>query len=358
MLKGKIKYVVFATLALVLTVSLVAFACAPKAAPEEGAKVEFEAQTWRPSTWLPAGVIWDDLNFIADYITTMSDGRIVVTPTAPGAICPVEEQVDNVAKGLAEAMDMWPGYYPGKVPLSGLEGGDMIPLKYMYQLVEFWEYFQGGKIAQMLRADYAKFGDVYWVGPHYWRCPNMINSRVPIPNADAVKGIKFRSSEGISRALAKMGAGTIWCPGSEIYTTLATGVVDAVTYSHAADALAMGFFEVTKYMITYPPMCDQTTDAFVVNGTLWNKLTPDLQKMVKSAVTAASWRGCNAADIEISKAIKTAVDEYGITLQAWPEESAEKYRAAMGEVLAEERGRSPECAQFVDLYFEYVKTIE
>jgi len=389
----EIKILMFIGMALVLTVSLVASACAPAAAPgEETAELEAEiadleaeideledevsakdseisdleddiaalkkpaeVHKWRPSTWLSAGIIWDDLMYIADIITEGSDGRIVVTPTAPGAICPVEEQVDNVAAGLANAMDMWPGYYPGKVPLGGVEGGDMLPgFVEMAQLRDFWENYKDSRITELFREDYAEFGDIYWLGAHYWECPNMINSRVPIPDAAAIEGMKFRSSEGISRALAIMGAGTIWTPGPEIYTTLATGVVDACTFSHAYDTLSMGFMEVTDYLITYPLMCNHVTNCFVVNGTEWNSLTPDLQALVAAAVNAASWRGCNEFEILNGQAIKTAVDEYGITLMAWPEEDGLIYSAAMGEVLEEEKERSPRVAEFIDLYFEYL----
>lgn len=384
-----IKYLMFMGLALALAGSLVAGACAP-AAPEEAAEeiAELEAEIadlkddvaaekaktkdlekeisalkkpaevhkWRPSTWLSAGIIWDDLMYIADIITEGSDGRIVVTPTAPGAICPVEEQVDNVAAGLANAMDMWPGYYPGKIPLGGVEGGDMLPgFQKMAHLRDFWENYKGGRITELFRDGYAAFGDVYWVGAHYWECPNMINSSVPIPNAAALEGIKFRSSEGIARALTIMGASTVWCPGPEIYTMLATGVVDAVTFSHAYDTLSMGFMEVTDYLITYPLMCNHVTNCFVVNGTEWNSLTPDLQALVAAAVDAASWRGCNEFEILNGQAIKTAVDDYGIILQAWPAEDGPKYSEAMGEILEEEKERAPDVAEFIDLYFEYLE---
>ncbi len=389
----KIKMLMVIGLALALVGSLVAGACAP-AAPEEAvaeleeeiadleadvaaektktaaekAKVSdledeiaalkkpAEVHKWRPSTWLSAGIIWDDLMYIADIITEGSDGRIVVTPTAPGAICPVEEQVDNVAAGLANAMDMWPGYYPGKVPLGGVEGGDMLPgFAEMAQLRDFWENYENGRITELFREDYAEFGDIYWVGAHYWECPNMINSKVPIPDAAALEGIKFRSSEGIARALTIMGASTIWTPGPEIYTTLATGVVDAVTFSHAYDTMSMGFMEVTDYLITWPTMCYHVTNCFVVNGTEWDSLTPDLQTLVFAAVNAASWRGCNEFVVLNEMAIKSAVDDYGITLQAWPAEDGPKYVAAMGEVLEEEKERSPRVAEFIDLYFQYLE---
>jgi TRAP-type mannitol/chloroaromatic compound transport system substrate-binding protein len=387
----KIKYLMFFGMALILAASLVAGACAP-AAPtgdegaEEIAKLEAdlaaekskvkgledevsdlekeiaalkkptEVHEWKPSTWLSAGIIWDDLMYLADIITEGSDGRIVVTPTAPGAICPVEEQVDNVAQGLAKAMDMWPGYYPGKVPLGGVEGGDMLPgFAEMAQLRDFWENYEDSRITELFREDYAEFGDIFWVGAHYWECPNMINSRVPIPNAAALEGMKFRSSEGIARALTLMGASTIWTPGPEIYTTLATGVVDACTFSHAYDTMSMGFMEVTDYLITWPTMCNHVTNCFVVNGTEWNSLTPDLQSLVFAAVNAASWRGCNEFVVMNEGAIKSAVDDYGITLQQWPAEDGAKYVAAMGEVLAEEKERSPRVAEFIDLYFQYLE---
>ena len=59
----------------------------------------------------------------------------------------------------------------------------------MAQLRDFWENYENSRITELFREDYAEFGDVYWVGAHYWECPNMINSSVPIPNAAALEGM-------------------------------------------------------------------------------------------------------------------------------------------------------------------------
>ena len=77
-------------------------------------------------------------------------------------------------------------------------------------------------------------------------------SKKPLKGIKDIKGLKFRSSELIALQLASLGAGTIWTPSTEIYTMLSTGGVDAITFSNAADDVAMGFHEVTNTGLNSP----------------------------------------------------------------------------------------------------------
>ena len=38
----------------------------------------------------------------------------------------------------------------------------------MAHLRDFWENYENGRITELFRAGYAAFGDVYWLGAHYW----------------------------------------------------------------------------------------------------------------------------------------------------------------------------------------------
>ncbi|PIE61357.1 MAG: hypothetical protein CSA29_03890, partial [Desulfobacterales bacterium] len=47
---------------------------------------------WQPSSWIPSGISWDSIGYVCDYVTKMSNKRIIMKPSAPGAIVPVSEQ--------------------------------------------------------------------------------------------------------------------------------------------------------------------------------------------------------------------------------------------------------------------------
>ena len=379
MIRGKkVKFLVFASLALVLAVSLVAGACAP-AAPEEGVaeleaelatekakvsglqgdvsdleaeiaalKAPGEVQEWEPSTWLSAGIIWDTLVYEAEIITEMSDGRIVVTATAPGAVCPVEEQLDAVATGATEVMSVWPGYFPGKVTITALQGGDVVIPVTMGELGELYGSYEGGRINELFREEYAKYGDVYFIDNEFWTCNNIITSTVPIYGVADLEGVPFRSSELVARVLASFGAGTVWFPGGEIYTSLATGIVDACTYSGAPDALAMSFHEVTNYWIKEPVCLAGASDAWIVNGTVWKNLPDDLKAIVEGAIEAGSWRNQWVQEMDMAKAWITA-EEYGIEVIVWSAADQAEFYAKTKELALAEWSDDPACAEYFEI---------
>ncbi|MCK5721597.1 MAG: hypothetical protein KAI84_03605, partial [Gammaproteobacteria bacterium] len=59
-----------------------------------------KVQKWQPSSWLPSGITWDTIGYVSEYVKRMSNGRLVMTPSAPGAIVPVAEQLNAVSMGV------------------------------------------------------------------------------------------------------------------------------------------------------------------------------------------------------------------------------------------------------------------
>ncbi|MCG8641006.1 MAG: TRAP transporter substrate-binding protein [Desulfobacterales bacterium] len=275
---------------------------------------------WQPSSWLPSGIGWESIQYMSDYVTRMSNGRIQMKPSAPGAIVPVAEQLDAVGMGVMQATFIWPGYFPGQIPVAFTHGDCMAAPKTIAEIRHLYEEYEGGRIMELLRQEYAKHG-VHLVGNVYWVLDNLMISRKPINGVKDIKGLKFRSSELIALQLAKLGAGTIWTPGDEIYTMLSTGGVDAITFSHAADMVDMGFHEVTKYWVKYPTAVGPAADAFIVNLKTWNALPDDLKAILEAACEIGTARNSFEAEAAIAEAWKF-VEEKGINIIEWSEEDA------------------------------------
>ena len=288
---------------------------------------------WQPSSWLPSGISWDSIAYMSDYVKRMSNGRIVMKPSAPGAIVPVAEQLDAVGMGVMQATFIWPGYFPGQMPVAFTHGDCMAAPKTIAEMRYLYEQYEDGRIMKLLRQEYAKHG-VHLVGNVYWTLDNLIISKKPINGIKDIKGLKFRSSELIALQLAKLGAGTIWTPANEIYTMLSTGGVDAITFSHAADMVDMGFHEVTKYWLKYPTAVGPATDAFIVNLKTWNALPDDLKAILEAACEIGSARNKFEAELTIQKAWDL-VEKKGIEIVEWSEEDANKLSGLASEVVPE-----------------------
>ena len=270
---------------------LLAFALVASCFQTGAIAAETKEKTWQwyPSTWQPSGVVWDRLVYVSDLITRGSGGRIKVTPTAPGMVCAVAEQLDAVATGATPAMMVYTDYYSGKMPLLGMTINPLFLLNNTWELHQYVEKQNDGRILALLREELAKYGDIHVVGPAYYDLQMVMNSKVPIDSIDKMKGMKFRCGDlPIANALGALGASVTWSPGEEIYTNLSSGVIDACTYCGPADSIAMGFHEVAKYWLRTPLMGPVNVDYFIVNGKVWRELPDDLKAVVESAVAAGN----------------------------------------------------------------------
>ncbi|MFC1912787.1 TRAP transporter substrate-binding protein DctP [Chloroflexota bacterium] len=330
----KMKYLIFGFITSLLTISLLVSACAPAAPTGNGEAVKpAEVFEWDVSTYAGAGVSWDVLPLMAEYLEDMSDGRMIWSVTAPGVICPVEEQMEFVAMGSAEAMSIASGYYSGKIPIAFLPTNASGLLRDPSEMYDMYEVFEGGRMQEIFEEEYAKFGDIHIAGNLFRDLGGVFFSKVPVYTIDDIKGVKWRASEQTAKALDILGAATTWVPGSEIYTLLATGAVDTANFGGADTNMKMSFHEVTNYWLRWPSLTGPSCDELIVNGTAWNKLPSDLRTMVEVA-TAAGTRYATYTDrIGNARAFATVSADYGIELIRWSEEDANKWSEALRIVL-------------------------
>jgi len=202
-----------------------------------------------------------------------------------------------------------------------------------WELHQYVEKQNDGRILALLREELAKYGDVHVVGPAYYVLEMIMNSKVPIDSIDKIKGMKFRSGDvPVANALGALGASVTWSPGEEIYTNLSSGVIDACTYCGPADSIAMGFHEVAKYWLRTPLMGPVNVDYFIVNGKVWRELPDDLKAVVESALAAGNAFAEFQGSADNGKAWGQAKD-LGVTIVDWSEEDALKWNATVASFL-------------------------
>ena len=309
---------------------------------------------WHPSCWQPSGVVWDRLVYISEYITRASGGRIKVTPTAPGMLCAVPEQLDAVATGATDAMVIYTDYYSGKMPLLSLTTNPLFLMNTTWELQQYIEKQNDGRILKLLQEELTKYGDIHVVGPTYYVLEMIINSKIPLDGIDKIKGMKFRSGDvPVANALGALGASVTWSPGEEIYTNLSTGVIDACTYCGPADSIAMGFHEVAKYWVRTPVMGPVNVDYFVVSGKVWRELPDDLKAIVEMAVSAGNAFAEYQGSAENSQAWARA-EEKGVTVIDWSEADVLEWELAVASFLPEYAKDAP-STEAVEILKSYLK---
>jgi TRAP-type mannitol/chloroaromatic compound transport system substrate-binding protein len=349
----KNKSLLIITLALVLAVTLMT-ACAGSQGTSPTEKA-FKPETWQTATWVPSGILYDAYALTCDEVTKMSDGRLTLQIVAPGATVPVDQALDAVANGTAEMMSCAPSYYAGKDPYFFLFNDSVGIPRTIAEERDLYESAGNGKITQLADAALAKFGNVVRAGNYYYDEKCIIVSTVPINGINDIKGLKFRCAGLPAPVMSALGAGTVWFPGTEIYTSLSTGVVDACTYDSVTTMKSMSLHEVSKYWIAKPLVGYEGCDLTVVNGDKWEALPADIQTIVKTAIENGVAYSAYTNEIENSKSWKF-VKDYGIQVIEWSDADANAYAQKIKEVIwAEYYTKSADCAAFLDTLDAWAK---
>jgi tripartite ATP-independent transporter DctP family solute receptor len=114
------------------------------------------------------------------------------------------------------------------------------------------------------------------------RASRNLTTKFPVNKLDDIKGLKIRvPASPVSLALWKaLGAVPTVIPGAEIYTSLATGTVDAQENPFDSIYLAK-FFEQTKYCALTGHVRESVI--MVINAKFWSGLTKSQQKIISDA---------------------------------------------------------------------------
>jgi len=253
----------------------------------------------------------------------MSGGRLNFEPYPAEAIVGTFDMFDAAMAGTIDGWVSWPQYWPGKHPLAVYVSSFPYGLD-MAWMWEVWFYNMGG--IDLAREDYARFG-LQFVAP-VQTGPNYAHSTRPLTKMEDWEGLKCRYPGGmIAEIYEKAGASVIILPGGEIYTAMATGVVDFGEYVGHAMNRELGLHEVGKYIIG-PGQMHQPVDlqAFVMNKKSWDKLPADLQLLLTIGTEDYSWsmhRNIMGSDLV---ALDWMVNTYGNVYMELPVAERAKFR--------------------------------
>lgn len=165
------------------------------------------------------------------------------------------------------------GEFPAGIVEIGLPGGtsDTDKLHHLFY-EEGWLY--------ILKKAYDSQGLVYL---HPYIQPGVyIITKKPINSIQDFKGLKIRAPGSYGKFLRALGASPVTMAWSEIYTGLATGVIDGSIGSNMIDHKDGNHVEVAKYMYKLPLAGAQVLP-IVVNKSAWNKLTKEQQDEISLA---------------------------------------------------------------------------
>lgn len=97
------------------------------------------------------------------------------------------------------------------------------------------------------------------------------------------KGLKMRMPSLGGKVLERVGGTAVLSPGSELYTNLERGVIDATEWIGPYHDYLMGFHQIAKYY--YYPGWHEPGSLLenMINKRDWDNLSPDLKQIVREA---------------------------------------------------------------------------
>lgn len=248
-----------------------------------------QTTTWKVQTSWPAGVGLQTFKAWCATVKDKTGGELEFKPFAAKEVVGDFELLDGVKNGVLEAMNSFTLYWAGKMPATAFLSSYLMGLRYPHEWDIFF-YSKGG--LQAAREIFAKQGLYYVNRIHHG--PNIIHSKKPIRTIEDFKDLKLRVPGGmIAEGFAAIGAKTTLLPGSEVFSALEKGTVDAADYTGPAVNWDLGFQQVAKYIWTGPPGLEsiyQPVDLmdFVVRMDVWNKLSPAMKRWVDDEVQVYS----------------------------------------------------------------------
>ncbi|MGI9499456.1 MAG: TRAP transporter substrate-binding protein [Geminicoccaceae bacterium] len=312
------------------------------------AATEAADYSWKWQTfWQPGTVNQQAFERFAADVAEKSGGKIEIEALPVNAVVPPGEMMDAVSANIIQGMNGGTGYFIGKDPAFSL----LADLNAGYEDTEqFTNWFYEGGGLDVARELYAQHG-LYFIGPVLWGAES-IPSKEPLRNIADFEGIKMRSPEGMGAAIwGKLGVGVSTLPGTEVYTALERGKIEATDWGTLGMNDELGYGKIAAYAI-YPGIHSMPASDVSINLDLWNELPDDLKQVLQEATVAFN-QDSLAANAELDQGFADARDPE--TLIDWGPDERRELREVAQEVWAEWAAKSDMANKVLKSHLAYMK---
>jgi len=257
----------------------------------------------------------------ADNVEAMSGGQINIQILPTGAVVPHNQTLEAVGAGILQGHLTDPSYFSGMNPafsmLGNLVGAWGDPL-------EFLEYMQYGGGEALYNELVNPYG-VHLIGAAATGLEAFV-SKKPIRSVADLKGLKLRAPEGmVYDIFSKAGATPVNLPGSEVYTGLEKGVIDAADYTVFSTNQAQGLHSFAQYP-NYPGFHSLPMVAVSINKEIWDGLPDDLKRILETATDSLAYDLVFQLKARDLAAVQEARQDPEIEIIDLPVEERRKFR--------------------------------
>jgi TRAP-type mannitol/chloroaromatic compound transport system substrate-binding protein len=329
-------------------------ACAQPATETSTTTRSEERHSWRMVTSWPPNFPGHGVsaNRLAQRISTMSGGRIEIQIFAAGELVPAFEVLDAVSRGTIQLGHSAPIYWRGKLPAAQVFGS--IPFGMLADEFNAWIYHGGGM--ELWREAYAAQNVVpFLAGQTGPQMGGWFNRE--INSVEDLVGLKMRIPGLGGEVMQRAGVLPINLPGSEIYTALQTGAIDATEWVGPYNDLAFGLHEAASYYY-YPGWQEPSGQLeLLVSAEAYASLSQELQEIIATACMAEADFVFAEFNTRNNQALKTLVEEHGVELRRFPDDVLAALKGYSAEVMQELASSDPLIARVYESYTAFAADI-
>jgi TRAP-type mannitol/chloroaromatic compound transport system substrate-binding protein len=286
----------------------------------------------------------------AESVEKMSGGRIEIEILPIGAVVPHTDTLDAVGSGILQGHLTDPSYFAGKDPAFAMMGNLVGAWSDPFELIGFMQSGGGHELYAELVEPYG----VHFIGAAATE-PEAFVSSVPIRTVEDLKGVKMRAPEGmVYEIFSKAGASPVALPGSEVFTALDKGVVQAADYTVFATNQSQGMNDVAHYPL-YPGFHSLPLIDISMTKSIWDELPDDLKAILNASVDqfifehVYSVRKLDAAAVEEAKANPE------IEIVNWSGDERAKFRRIAQQEWENWAGKNDLTQRYYDAVVAYLK---
>ena len=270
---------------------------------------------WKLVTSWPKGLpgLGSAAENFARRVGEMSNGRLTVRVYGAGEVVPPFEVFDAVSQGVAEMGHGASYYWKGKIPSSVFYTA--VPFGMTAQEMNGWLHYGGG--LELWRELYAPFGVRPFAGGSTGvQMAGWFNRE--LKSASDLDGLKMRIPGLAGEVFAASGGTAVRLAGGDIYTSMQTGVIDAVEWVGPYNDRTLGLMEVAEYYY-YPGWHEPGAMLeFTVNQAAFDRLPADLQAIVEGAARATNQDTLDEFTARNNESLTTLLEEHSTKLRPLP----------------------------------------
>ena len=306
------------------------------------------------TTWPPNfPVVGEVAQAFSEWVFNMSGGRLEIKVYGGGELIPPLEVFEAVSSGSAEMGSGASYYWAGRNPVMPIF--TTMPFGLNAQQFNAWLYGGGGQ--SLWESIYDRYNLVpRAAGNTGVQMAGWFNRE--INSMEDFKGLKMRIPGLGGKVIAMAGGTPVLSPGSELYTNLERGVIDATEWIGPYHDYLMGFHKIAKYY--YAPGWHETGSnlEFMINKKAYMDLSEDLRAIVDTACYRANVWVLSEFEAKNNQYLQKIAQESDVQFKVFSPEVIEGLRQHADEMTEAWSQENEDCTRVYQALKEFKKGVQ